>query len=115
MTTQDNILTLLQANFPGSQSGKLGDVYYTIYQTDVTGAPIIITVRTNANVMELGDGAYGVNLTLSEGNYSIAWDIDSTPYITNEEINVQENIYLKIDAQTNIILANVGAYSGYGL
>ena len=76
---------IYQGNFPKSKSGSLSDVYYTIYNSDGT----VYQARGQSGVVELGDGAYGVLLTFSErGNWSIHWDIDSTSYVANEEINI---------------------------
>lgn len=96
---QRNKSVLLQVNFPASQAGKASDVYYTVYNEDES----VYLSRRNTNVLEFGAGAYGVLLSFSsEVNYSIHWDIDSTPYVANEEITVH-------DFQRLVI------YSGYGL
>jgi len=78
---------LYQANFPASQAGKLGDVYYTVYKADGS----YHTVKTSLNIIEFSSGAYGVSLTFSnEGSYSIHWEIDNTPYVANEEIRIYD-------------------------
>ena len=80
------LITLFQVNFPKSQAGS-SDVYYTIYNGDGT----VYQARTKTDVDELGEGAYGILLQFADvGNWSIHWDIDSTSYVANEEINVQD-------------------------
>ena len=87
---------LLQSNFPISQAGKLGDVYYQILNQDGT----IFEPRTNIGVLEIGDGKYGVNYIFNEEKgYSIKWDIDGTKYTTGEEINILD--YRKVPDQYN--------------
>ena len=96
---QTGYYMLFQANFPKSQAGKLSDVYYTIYNSDGS----IHTARTNSGIVELGAGSYGVKLSfLDESNWSIWWDIDSTPYVASEEINAFN-------------YRSVVDYDGYGL
>ena len=86
------------ANFPKSQEGNLGDVYYRILNGDGT----VHTARTNSGVAEYGDGSYGIELAFStEGGYVIKWDIDGTIYSTHEDIDIHK-----------FVSDNV--YSGYG-
>ena len=86
--------TLFQSNFPKSRGGLLSNVYYTVYNAS---GSVYLSRRQN-NLVELGQGSYGLVLTFSaEGNYSIWWDINNSPYIASEEINVvdftQQNLY----------------------
>ena len=50
---QVSVSSFYQANFPISQTGKLSDIYYTIYNEDGT----IHTTRTQTNIKEFGEGA----------------------------------------------------------
>ena len=107
MQVYSNIETVYQATFPASQAGKLSFVYYKVDRLDQTGAPTSYIVRNQYGVIESGNGAYAVNLVLGEGRYNIAWDIESTPYVANEEINVIQNIYDVIQQQQQL-------WTGYG-
>ena len=94
---------LYQANFPASQAGKLGSVYYTVYN----GTGSLHTARTKVNVVEFSSGAYGISLTFSTaGSYSIHWDIESTPYVANEEIRIYDF--------TDITVSVPDVYTVYG-
>ncbi len=90
---------LYQFNVPKSQAGKKVLIYYTVYNSDET----IFIARTQSGVKEFGEGAYGVLLSFpDEASYSIHWEIDGTPYIGNEEINIFN-------------YRSVVDYDGYGL
>lgn len=95
-----------EATFGTDQAGKT--VYYRTY--DNTGATV--NARTNFNVQEIGNGAYGVNIpTLNSNVVGIEWDIDSTIYAHESIIDTVDvqNIYKSIfnkrtwDKNTNVI------------
>ncbi|MCK4260032.1 MAG: hypothetical protein KAX49_13720 [Halanaerobiales bacterium] len=111
MNAYSNIEFVAQTNFPASKAGELASVKYTVYELDSTGAPTVYIAQTNDDVMETEDGAYQINLTLPKGKYSINWEITGTPYVSNEDINVLEDIWSKIDSQTTLLQ---GAYTGVG-
>jgi hypothetical protein len=97
-TLYKNIETPLQFNIPKSQAGKISDVYYTVTKLDETGAPVDYIPRTQAGIIENGNGAYTVLLTFGiEGSYNISWELDgpetgsTTPYVGNDAIVVLDN------------------------
>jgi polysaccharide pyruvyl transferase WcaK-like protein len=112
MNTQNGIITVYQAGFPASQINKT--VEYSLIELDSTGSPTIIQNWTSTDVIEVGQGAYTVKLTLSEGRYSILWRIVGTPYKASEEINVMQNIYDEIDSLSNLVTSSMGIYNGFG-
>lgn len=86
------------ANFPRSQAGKLGNVYYRVLRGNGT----TLISRTNSSIVEFGDGCYGIELSIAnEGGYVIKWDIDGTVYTAHEDIDIHK-----------FVSDNV--YSGYG-
>jgi hypothetical protein len=115
MVIQENIETLIQANFPASQEGNVSDVYYKIQEVSDTGSDIsILVARTNSGVIDLGKGAYGVEYTFNKGRYSIEWDINGTPYVANEEINVTDNITEGLSSLSDQISTIDDFWTGYG-
>lgn len=110
--SQSGIETLYQGNFARSQASKT--VEYRLLTTDDTGAPSESVAYTTTDVLDLGEGAYGVHLTLTEGRYSIEWHVDGTNFYANEEINILENMYDAIDVVTSTVISSNDVYSGYG-
>jgi hypothetical protein len=100
---QVNESWIFQANFPKSQASKLGDVKYSIYNSNGS----IQSSLTSSGISELGPGAYGVNLRfINSGNYSIHWEIEGTPYVANEEIRIYD--------YSDIIIKVPDVYVGFG-
>jgi hypothetical protein len=72
-------------NFGQSNSGKLANLRYTV--KDAAGADVI--ARTNTGIVEIGFGAYRVDITFNTvGVYHIIWDIDGEPKGVADSINV---------------------------
>lgn len=79
---------LYQANFPRSQRDKLPRLYYTVFNSD--GSTYLS--RNQGGIVEFGNGAYGVMIGFnSAGSWSIQWDIDNSPYVASEEINIYDD------------------------
>ena len=100
MNVYKDLEFIAQSNFPASQTGKVADVKYRLYEYN-SSVPSIHQALTNTGISELGTGAYGVKVTFTTaGKYSVYWEITDTPYKANEEINVQTNIYDYFDGST---------------
>lgn len=83
-------------NFGYSKQGLLTDVHYEIFNSDGS----IYLSRRQDNVIEFGNGTYGVPLSFSnKGSFVIAWEIEGTSYTASEEIIVFD---YKSDEMTDI-------------
>jgi len=101
----------VQANFPASKEGET--VRYRVLQIGVTGEPEEIIPYGTTGVIDVGKGAYETTLTLTQGFYSIEWNIVGTGLYANEEIDVRENIYDRFDDIESAVISGIGLYSGY--
>lgn len=114
MIADVGIPAILSVGFPVSQAGKLGSVYYELR----TGNGGTRMPRTNADVIEYGNGSYGIERTFTvEESLLINWDIDGTNYTASESITVssagltssQDQTLTDIKGDTTNILADVDA------
>lgn len=96
-------MTWYDASFGSSKTG-LATVGYLEY--DDTGS--VNVARTTTGVVEVGGGAYGVDVTLTAGTVGLLWDTgEATPKFANESLVDSINIAA--------ILAGGGGGSGLTL
>lgn len=86
-------MTWYSVNF-GSNKAGLANVGYREY--DNTGGDSV--ARTQAGVVDAGDGMYGVDVTLNAATVGLQWDTgEAVPVFANEDVNQLQDLDDKID------------------